>query len=1001
MRKGYLTAGFILVCLAGAGLYYFFASKDPAALQKAYVKAQSVEEKGRLINELEAWYMKRDFADSLSQNVQSRVNLFLDTLQLNTEKSIASASALKNVYELENTLQQMLTLLSGAVLKNRQADAGKLFACLQELAVKIDDKRGGRYWRDFVVRFHIGEKEKIEHWLKARQAAALCKEFDSNNQRWKEAEAYAGLALSHLQELADIRLRLDVLQSLQYILYRYHAYYELSYGIAERYLPIARDIHYELREMGLLYNYAKALHDNGCNKRALSEISKLLQMVQEYREVPQSSWYARNGAITQVEIYWKSGKCRKALQEANRIESGSLNVAESIRLMLAKANSMDDLGEYEAAEDEYFNVLQLAREKEAELNMVVIFSNLGVHFENLTELDKAYLYTDSALKILISKNPENYSERSRIIMNLAEIQFAQKNRVQYNKTLSEAEKYMRLVKIPVRKARRLTALARLNVAAREYAKAAAYIRQAVSIFALNGLLQQELSARIDLLQILMHQKNYTSALKLASGIYDRARLAHDPGKSLEALALKAELYYRTGRENDGDAAYDAIYTEIETLSSSYADPEKLILYRQKVYDILKRAVWHAYLKGRYEKALRKLNYAKARVFRSAEKQQFRNSGSAMTEGPAAIRKRLGKRSLILDYLIMPDSLVLFQLSADSVWVNSKKLSGDSLRKSVYDYLALTRSTVNIFANYNEKKIEQHYAATVKLSHKIAQAILGWPELAKRIEGAEKLFIIPDEFLYQLPFATLAMETLPQVRFLVQDADITIVPALSLVPAEKGQEAQIKNILISANPEFRKTKLLLKSLNSAGLQVAALTEPAGAISAGSLFGGINNYDGFISVNHGLANLTAPERSYLDFYMRGRDKNKGSVERFYLPDMHELDFSGVDFVMLFGCETATGKIYRGSGMRGFMQEYLLRGVRRVLASLWKVDASMTISLARRILQDFLQNGRLAAALRRVQIEQIERLKSDPYYKKPHPCFWGGFSVSSVFNNLSEEL
>ena len=79
--------------------------------------------------------------------------------------------------------------------------------------------------------------------------------------------------------------------------------------------------------------------------------------------------------------------------------------------------------------------------------------------------------------------------------------------------------------MPIRKARRLVTLARLNAKAGRYERAAAEIEQAAAIFESNGFLQQELMAGIEGARILMQQRKYEEALKQATGIYQKTLMA--------------------------------------------------------------------------------------------------------------------------------------------------------------------------------------------------------------------------------------------------------------------------------------------------------------------------------------------------------------------------------------------------------------------------------------------------------------------------------------------
>ena len=93
-----------------------------------------------------------------------------------------------------------------------------------------------------------------------------------------------------------------------------------------------------------------------------------------------------------------------------------------------------------------------------------------------------------------------------------------------------------------------------------------------------------------------------------------------------------------------------------------------------------------------------------------------------------------------------------------------------------------------------------------------------------------------------------------------------------------------------------------------------------------------------------------------------------------------------VMLVGCETAGGKLYRGTGISGLQQEFLSLGVKNVLGNLWEVNAPHAIAQARDFLTTWAMTGNPSRALRESQLKAVQGLQGHRYYQQPHPYFWG---------------
>ena len=103
---------------------------------------------------------------------------------------------------------------------------------------------------------------------------------------------------------------------------------------------------------------------------------------------------------------------------------------------------------------------------------------------------------------------------------------------------------------------------------------------------------------------------------------------------------------------------------------------------------------------------------------------------------------------------------------------------------------------------------------------------------------------------------------------------------------------------------------------------------------------------------------------------------------LHDVYNLNLPA-ELVVLSACQTAVGKEIKGEGLLGLTRGFMYAGARRVLASLWNVNDSVTAELMKRFYQGLVAKGlRPAAALRAAQVE-MWRLKSSR-----SPYFWAAF-------------
>lgn len=103
-----------------------------------------------------------------------------------------------------------------------------------------------------------------------------------------------------------------------------------------------------------------------------------------------------------------------------------------------------------------------------------------------------------------------------------------------------------------------------------------------------------------------------------------------------------------------------------------------------------------------------------------------------------------------------------------------------------------------------------------------------------------------------------------------------------------------------------------------------------------------------------------------------------------EITELDFSGVDLVVLSACETGLGKVYNGEGVYGLRRAFQIAGARTVISSLWPVADAITASFMKNLYKKADEN--LPEEFRKLCLKNIEdcRKRGQP----EHPYLWASF-------------
>jgi len=92
-----------------------------------------------------------------------------------------------------------------------------------------------------------------------------------------------------------------------------------------------------------------------------------------------------------------------------------------------------------------------------------------------------------------------------------------------------------------------------------------------------------------------------------------------------------------------------------------------------------------------------------------------------------------------------------------------------------------------------------------------------------------------------------------------------------------------------------------------------------------------------------------------------------------------------VVLSGCRTALGREIRGEGLVGLTRGFMVAGVPRVVASLWRIEDRATAELMTRFYRGLWSDGLPpAAALRAAQLS----IRREPRWRDPY--YWAGFVI-----------
>ncbi|HEX7330147.1 MAG TPA: CHAT domain-containing protein [Pyrinomonadaceae bacterium] len=278
----------------------------------------------------------------------------------------------------------------------------------------------------------------------------------------------------------------------------------------------------------------------------------------------------------------------------------------------------------------------------------------------------------------------------------------------------------------------------------------------------------------------------------------------------------------------------------------------------------------------------------------------------------------------------------------------------------------------------------------------------------QLRGMNKLIIVPDGVLWDLPFQALY---LGERGYLLQNFAISYAPSLSVLREMKSKHSTVASssanrtaeLLALGNPVLNvetvaKISLLrdeeLVPLPGAEREVNTLGELYGRNRSKVLIGDkatedevkneAERYRLLHFATHAILDDRNPMYSRIMLSRPKPDKRQdGMLEAW---ELMKLDLNA-EMVVLSACQTARGRIGAGEGMIGMSWALFVAGSPTVVVSQWKVDSDRTTELMIDFHRNLVrrkpgkQSTTKAEALRAASLKLLQG-------KYNHPFYWAGF-------------
>lgn len=344
---------------------------------------------------------------------------------------------------------------------------------------------------------------------------------------------------------------------------------------------------------------------------------------------------------------------------------------------------------------------------------------------------------------------------------------------------------------------------------------------------------------------------------------------------------------------------------------------------------------------------------------------------------------------------------------------------------------LRKRLLETAARINKDGEENAFAAILPELRSLSRLI--WHPIAREIQGAAKIVLVPDAETWLAPWNAMLNEdnSFAIEKFLINlqvsgrqlvqaDQQVSSSPAVIFAAPAYGAvnpnassnversgnstgRIQPVNPLESTVAEAAAARVGLKELTNADPEILI-----GDNARETRFKSLRSPTVVLLSTHGFSLKPAPfvdlDNPLLRCGLLLADANKHRDHTRLEDDgvltgleVVSTDLSGTQLAVLSACETAVGETMSVEGVSDLTSAFHLSGVRCVVSTLWPIHDTETSYLMSDFFGALANSPTAAEALRTAQIRRIQRHRDE--YGAAHPFYWAAFIASG--NVTSEQL
>jgi len=326
-------------------------------------------------------------------------------------------------------------------------------------------------------------------------------------------------------------------------------------------------------------------------------------------------------------------------------------------------------------------------------------------------------------------------------------------------------------------------------------------------------------------------------------------------------------------------------------------------------------------------------------------------------GIRTLQAHLESNQALISFCLTTDALHVFLLTRSS-FAHARIDSLAALRKGVADWLELLKTVEN------GRKFKGG-----PLGDRLSQLLIR--PIRALIPDKDEWIIVPDGFLYFLPFESLPSGTGDETMLETTTISYQFASRLILGP-EPNQQAPESGVLAFApftgdrflsTGTYRFPPLPGSQEEIGGLPGVSYSGPRATKTR--FLKDLNRYPILHLATHAVSSVDNAAGSFIAFYPQ---KDSPIEDCLFLEELYGLDMNKTKLVVISACETGQGELVSNEGVISLARAFAYAGCASSISSLWKADDQSTSFILRHFYVYLEKGYKKSTALRQAKLDYL---------------------------------